>query len=49
MVSVDAALRAIKKHRGKLTRQQVKTLCGQAKAGNTDAALRGLEKLLNIK
>lgn len=46
MVSVEAALRAIKKHRDKLTRQQIKTLCGQAKAGNTAAALRGLEKLL---
>lgn len=46
MVSVDAALRAIKKHRDKLTRQQVKTLCGQAKAGNPDAALRGLDKLI---
>ena len=46
MVSVDVALKAIKKHRDKLTRQQVKTLCGQAKAGNTDAALRGLARLL---
>lgn len=46
MVSVEAALRAIKKHRDKLTRQQIKTLCGQAKAGNTAAALKGLDRLL---
>ena len=46
MVSVETALRAIKKHRDKLTRQQVKTLCGQVKAGNTAAAMRGLDKLL---
>lgn len=46
MTKTDCALKAIGKHRDKLTRQQIKTLCGQAKAGNPDAALRGLEKLL---
>lgn len=46
MNRIDYALKTIGRHRDKLTRQQVKTLCGQAKAGNPDAALRGLEKLL---
>lgn len=46
MSRIDYALKIIGKHRLELTRQQLKTLCGQAKAGNTAAALRGLEKLL---
>ena len=46
MSRIDYALKVIGKHRDKLTRQQIKTLCGQAKAGNPDAALRGLDKLL---
>ena len=46
MSRIDYALKTICKHRDKLTRQQVKTLCGQAKAGNTEAALKGLARLL---
>ena len=46
MSRIDYALKIIGRHRDKLTRQQIKTLCGQAKAGNTAAALRGLDKLL---
>lgn len=46
MTRIDYAMKTIGKHRDKLTRQQVKTLCGQAKAGNPDAALKGLDKLL---
>ena len=46
MTRIDYALKVIGKHRDKLTRQQVKTLCGQAKAGNTEAALKGLARLL---
>lgn len=34
------------KNRKHLTRQQMKTLKGQIKAGDTDAAMRGLDKLL---
>lgn len=33
-------------HYGLLTRQQFKTLRGQVLAGNGDAALRGLRKIL---
>ena len=40
------ALRTIEQHRRQLTRQQFRTLMGQAKAGNPDAALRGLDKIL---
>lgn len=46
MNRIDYALKTIGRHRDKLTRQQVKTLCGQAKAGNTEAALKGLARLL---
>ena len=40
------AIRAIEQHRNRLSRQQFKTLIGQAKAGNPDAAMRGLDKIL---
>lgn len=43
-----AALRKLKEthKQGKLTRQQYRTLCGQVMAGNPDAAMRGLRKIL---
>ena len=37
---------AIKENKEYLTRQQILTLRGQAKAGNVAAAFRGLEKIL---
>lgn len=40
------ALRTIEQHRRQLTRQQFKTLMGQAKAGDPDAAMKGLQRLL---
>ena len=46
MPSVDIAIKRIKSYRDRLTKQQVRTLCGQAKAGDTDAALKGLKTLL---
>ena len=46
MPSVDITIKRIKSYRDRLTKQQVRTLCGQAKAGDTEAALRGLKKLL---
>lgn len=46
MGTIDQALRTIDQHRRHLTRQQFRTLWGQAKAGNPDAALRGLAKIL---
>lgn len=46
METNERALRTIEQHRRQLTRQQFRTLMGQAKAGNPDAALRGLDKIL---
>lgn len=40
------ALHQIERAREKLTRPQYRTLRGQALAGNGDAALRGLRRLL---
>ena len=42
----DWSLRTIEQHRHHLTRQQFKTLMGQAKAGNPDASMKGLEKIM---
>lgn len=39
----------IKEYRSYLTRQEVKTINGQSKAGNEDAALKGLKKILKRK
>lgn len=39
----------IKEYRSYLTRQEVKTINGQSKAGNEDAALKGLKKILRRK
>lgn len=36
----------LKEYRHLLTRQQVKTINGQSKAGNEEGALRGLNKIL---
>ena len=46
MMDNNHALRTIEAHRRQLTRQQFRTLMGQAKAGNPDAALRGLDKII---
>ena len=43
----QAAYRTIREYRDKLTRQQVKTLVGQIKAGQADAAMNGLAKILD--
>lgn len=42
-----ASYKKLKKYRGKLKRSQVKTLAGQIKSGNPQAALKGLENILN--
>ena len=46
MPSVDVTIMRIKSYRDRLTKQQMRTLCGQARAGNTEAALKGLKTLL---
>lgn len=43
------ALAALKAHRHRLTSQQCKTLRGQILAGQSEAALRGLQKILERK
>ena len=40
------AMELIKAHRDKLTRQQLRTLKGQCKAGDIDGALKGLHRIL---
>ena len=49
MNRLNEALRAIKANAGNLTRQQMKTLRGQALAGDVDGAIKGLERLLGRK
>lgn len=41
------AYRTLKEHRHLLTRQEVKTLAGQIKHGQHDAAMNGLAKILD--
>lgn len=36
----------LSRHRDRLTRQQMKTLRGQIKAGDTEGAMQGLSKIL---
>jgi hypothetical protein len=48
-MKIDAALRAIKANAGSLTRQQIKTLRGQALSGDADGAIKGLERILRRK
>ena len=43
---IGLALKEIKRRRRNLSPKQMETLCGQAKAGNPEAALRGLRKIL---
>jgi hypothetical protein len=40
------ARECLKKYRRFLTRQQLKTLMGQVKAGDIDGAMNGLDKIL---
>lgn len=46
MTEQTQAFKAIEAHRRQLTRQQFRTLIGQDKAGNPDAALRWLDKII---
>jgi hypothetical protein len=49
MNRLNETLRAIKANAGSLTRKQIKTLRGQALAGDIDGAIKGLERLLERK
>ena len=46
---IGLAIKEIKRRRRNLSPKQIATLCGQAKTGNPDAALRGLRKILKEK
>lgn len=47
MNQIENTLNTLLRHKRLLTKQQFRTLWGQAKAGNPDAALKGLEKIIN--
>ena len=49
MNTLNVTMRAIKANAGSLTRQQIKTLRGQALAGDIDGAIKGLESILKRK
>lgn len=42
----NAALRCLHEYRCYLTRQQIRTIAGQIKAGNVDGAMNGLDRIL---
>ena len=46
---IGLAIKEVKRRRRNLSPKQISTLCGQAKAGNPEAALRGLRKILQEK
>ena len=45
-MNIDVAMRAIYLHKARLTVQELKTLRGQVRAGDTVGAMRGLDKIL---
>lgn len=49
MTDLNAVMRALKANTGRLTRQQIKTLRGQALKGDIDGASKGLERILRRK
>ena len=44
--TIDEAMKQLRANHGRLTRQQFKTLKGQALAGDPAGALKGLQRLL---
>ena len=44
-MDITAALKEIRQHRNRLTRQQIRTIKGQVLSGDIDGAMRGLHKL----
>jgi len=45
-MSIDDAMRVLYQHKARLTVQELKTLHGQVRAGDTEGAMRGLDKIL---
>lgn len=46
-MSVDEAMREIERRRSVLMVQEIRTLRGQVKSGDIDAAMKGLAKILD--
>ena len=42
----DKALKLLGQYRDQLTKQQILALCGQIKAGDVDAAVKGLTRIV---
>lgn len=45
-MDIQKILRLLRNHRRTLTRQQIKTIRGQALAGDVEGAIKGLSKIL---
>lgn len=45
-MNIDDAMRVLYQHKARLTVQELKTLHGQVRSGDTEAAMRGLDKIL---
>ena len=45
-MNIDVAMRVLYLHKARLTGQELKTLRGQIRAGDTVGAMRGLDKIL---
>lgn len=45
-IDINEAMKLLKAYRRRLTRQQFNTLKGQAYAGDPDAAIKGLKRIL---
>ena len=46
-MTIKEAMQEIERHRPALTVQEIQTLRGQVKSGETEAAMRGLAKILS--
>ena len=49
MNTMEEAMNLLKTHRPHLTKQQYRTIKGQIQAGQPEAAMKGLEKLMRKK
>lgn len=45
-IRIEQAMRELMKRKNELTRQQFRVIRGQIRAGDVDAAMRGMETLL---
>lgn len=45
-MNIDVAMRVLYLHKARLTVRELRTLRGQVRAGDTEGAMRGLDKIL---